>query len=444
MTDDNTTPTMSMDDIQRHLNLGEMLLIAKLRDIAATERFATALALRGRSRTDASRFAHAGELAARNLELFCAVLTTGILAADHLALIRRLIHAQLDTVPTAHHDEITAHLDAAVNKDVTPWLRDTTELVTLRELRDRVRAAILDAAPELANDTALAQEDTATLKRRGKQLVLTGGDEVTLAAIDDELDKKARVLLADARRQQEDIPEDQRTVLPTRSQLKAQVLLEQLGDNPASMKIRVNLYRATLDGIHGTGAGYVTGVGWIDPSTAQRLENESGYVRVLHTNPDKYPDTEAYSFTTAHKDYLDGRDATCRFPNCDVPATLCDNDHIINSPHTDPTSDGITHPSNGQKLCRPHHRLKTEGVWTCSTTDDGFTIDWQGPNDRRYTTHATGPLAQAYDPDAVYPAYPDEPTEPVEPAEPTEPVEPTEPAEPSEPEGPDPTEGPPA
>ncbi|MDN6386088.1 MAG: HNH endonuclease [Corynebacterium sp.] len=422
MTTDNTTPVMSMDDIQRHLNHGEMLLIAKLRDIAATERLSTALALRGRSRGDAMCFAHAGELAARNLELFCAVITTGILAADHLALIRRLIHAQLSTVPKAHHDEITGHLDAAVNAHVTPWLRETTRLVTLREIEDRVTAAILDAAPELANDTALAQEDTATLKRRGNKMVFTSGNSVTLAAIDDKLDKQALVLLADARRRQEALPEDERTELPTRSELKAQVLLEQLGDNPTSMTIRVNLYRATLDGIHGTGAGYVTGVGWINPATADRLEHESSYVRVLHTDPDKYPETDAYAFTTAQKAYLDGRDGTCRFPHCDVTATLCDNDHIVTSPHPDPTSDGATPPSNGQKLCRPHHRLKTEGVWSCSTADDGFTIDWEGPNGRRYATYATGPLAEAYDPYADYPDYPDEPLEPAEPTEPDGPA----------------------
>ncbi|MDN6259368.1 MAG: HNH endonuclease [Corynebacterium sp.] len=401
MTTTDEPATVDIDALQRHINIVEMGLIIHLRQLPASERLGAALALRGRSRNDATRFAHAGELAARNLELFCAVVATGILAADHLALIRRMIHAQLSTVPKGRHDEITACLDAAVNTHVTPWLRDTTRLVTLRELGDRVRAAILDAAPVLADNTAQAQEDTVTLKRRGNKLILTGGDEITLAAIDDELDKKARVMLADARRLQENLPDDERSELPTRSQLKAQVMLEQLGDNPNSMEIRVHLYRATIDGVHGTGAGYVAGVGWINPATAERFEGacDPKKVKEIPIDPQDYPESPGYPFLLGHRTYMEGRDATCRFPYCDVPATLCDNDHIINSPHTDPTSDGVTHPSNGQKLCRPHHRLKTEGSWRCSSPDGGFTIHWQGPGGVRYTTHATGPLAQVYGPD---------------------------------------------
>lgn len=61
----------------------------------------------------------------------------------------------------------------------------------------------------------------------------------------------------------------------------------------------------------------------------------------------------------------------------------------------------------------PHHRLKTAGVWTCSTTDGGFTIEWQGPGGARYTTRATGPLAEAYDPDR--PLTFDDPDDPEEP-----------------------------
>lgn len=104
---------------------------------------------------------------------------------------------------------------------------------------------------------------------------------------------------------------------------------------------------------------------------------------------------------------MEGRDGHCRFPTCDVPASLCDNDHIENSPHTDPTSNGATNVTNGQKLCRPHHREKTTGNWTCSTPDGGFTIDWISPDGTRYTTYADGPLARH--PERPEPESPEEP-----------------------------------
>lgn len=218
-----------------------------------------------------------------------------------------------------------------------------------------------------------------------------------------------RELLAGLRRERTLIDEDERTPLPTPSQLKAQILMELLGNTPETMTIRVNLYRATLDGIHGTGAGYVADVGWINARTADRFEEAATTVREIPVDPAEHPESDGYPFLLQDRNYLEGRDATCRFPQCTVPANLCENDHIENSPFTDPTSNGPTSVRNGQKLCRAHHRLKTEGTWTCSTRDDGFTIDWHSPDGGSYTTHATGPLARAWRRSQERPAEPDEP-----------------------------------
>ncbi len=49
------------------------------------------------------------------------------------------------------------------------------------------------------------------------------------------------------------------------------------------------------------------------------------------------------------------RDYVCRGPGCDTPATRCEADHIRES-----SSGGLTIPSNGQMLCRPCHRHKTQ------------------------------------------------------------------------------------
>lgn len=383
--------------IQLHLNKGEMVIVAHLMKIERDARQAAALALRGRSRADAVRFAHSGELASRNMELFAAVVGSGVVTAEHIDLIWRRINRQLVTVPRARQDEILAHLDAAVNEKVTPWLRAATSPVTLPELRDRVDEAILDIAPGLAAETAIAEEDSASLRRRGNTFIFSAGCETTSAAIDAGLEKRMRELMAGLRRERALIEDDSElTSLPTPSQLKAQILLELLGNTPEKMNIRVNLYRATLDGIHGTGAGYVADVGWINAHTADRFEEAANTVKEISVDPSEYGESDGYPFLVGDRNYLEGRDATCRFPTCTVPANLCENDHIENSPFTDPTSNGPTSVRNGQKLCRAHHRLKTEGKWRCSTPDGGFTIDWVSPDGHRYTTHATGPLARAW------------------------------------------------
>jgi hypothetical protein len=393
-----TAPTSApnVDAIQLHLNMGEMVLVAHLMTTPRDARLAAATALRGRSRADALRFAHSGELAARNLELFAAVVGSGVVTAEHLDLVWGRLNRQMVTVPASRQDEILGHLDSAVNTHVTPWLRDATAPVSLTELRDRVDEAILDIAPGLAAETAVAEEDSATLRRRGNTFILTAGCETTSAAIDAGLEKRMREMLAGLRRQQQLSSEDERTSLPTPSQLKAQILMELLGNTPETMRIRVNLYRATLDGVRGAGAGYVAGVGWIDARTADRFEDAADTVKEIPVSPAGYPESDGYPFLLQHRNYLEGRDATCRFPQCTVPADLCENDHIVNSPFTDPTSDGVTGVRNGQKLCRPHHRLKTAGTWTCSTPDGGFTVDWVGPDGRSHTTHAAGPLARAW------------------------------------------------
>jgi len=74
------------------------------------------------------------------------------------------------------------------------------------------------------------------------------------------------------------------------------------------------------------------------------------------------------------------RDMTCRFPNCDQPAELCDVDH------TTPYPLGLTHPSNLKCLCRKHHLLKTFWTaWRDEQQPDG-TVVWTSPSGHTYTT----------------------------------------------------------
>lgn len=75
--------------------------------------------------------------------------------------------------------------------------------------------------------------------------------------------------------------------------------------------------------------------------------------------------------------YIQGRDGTCRFPGCHVPARRCDIDHVI------PFPQGPTTPDNLHCLCRRHHNMKTERKVHPELFPDG-SVMWTFP---------TGPLA---------------------------------------------------
>jgi hypothetical protein len=89
------------------------------------------------------------------------------------------------------------------------------------------------------------------------------------------------------------------------------------------------------------GPGFVIGTGWVSPATTATLIEVADLVRDLPDIED-LTDTGCYRFTTLHRATAVGRDARCRFPGCRVPADRCELDHIINSPFTDPDSDGPT------------------------------------------------------------------------------------------------------
>lgn len=394
-----------LDALRRHLNQGDMAVIAHLAMLDPRTRAAASLALRGRGAADARRFAHAADVAYRIPDLYLAVAMTGQVTADHLDLIWSRINRQLVHVAADRADELRCMLDAAVEIRVTPWIVEacTRGPVDLGALRATVDAALIDTAPALVAATTDAERDTAALHRRGTDFVLTTGSEVTSGTVDAALDKKAKTLLADIRRDRKEAVKRGEVegpgdfpALPTRSQLKAQVLLEFLGDTPETMHVRVNLYRATVDGVHGTGAGWIAESGWIDPTTADRLEEVAETVRTIPTDPAELDESENYPFPLIHKLQMEARDGTCRFPGCTEPASRCEKDHIENSPHTDPTSNGATHVSNGMDLCGPHHREKTAGRWHAATPDGGYTVHWTGPDGQEHATYASGPLAEPY------------------------------------------------
>lgn len=398
------------DNIIPLANLGDMLTVVGLLATPVEARIATALAWRGRTRADAVRFGHATDVAERMPELFTLAQESGRLAVDHLDLVWSRINRHMSTVPVSLTEETRTGLDHVVEPAVVSWLSENGEgtcTVNLADLRDLIDAVLLDKAPGLYAETARAERDSATLHRRGRVLSLHCGNELTAAGIDRALTDKAKQMIAGLRHSRDEADDPGALPpLPTRNEIKAQILMGMLGDDPETLTVRVNLFRATVDDVHGTGAAYSPEVGWLDVEAAERLEDlartsPNGTVQVLPTRRVELPSTEAYRWPVLVQMAAESRDGHCRFPGCTVPAVRCEKDHIENSPHTDPTSNGATELENVQNLCPEHHRVKTTRLWTCNSPDGGHTVCWTGPNGEEHTTYAAGPLSHFYrdDPD---------------------------------------------
>jgi hypothetical protein len=129
--------------------------------------------------------------------------------------------------------------------------------------------------------------------------------------------------------------------------------------------------------------GYLPGLGPV-PSTLLR-----DLAVVARTKPLFLPEARrevGYRPSAALAEFIRFRDLTCRFPECDQPAEVCDIDHTV------PFPVGPTHPSNLKLLCRYHHLLKTfYSEWQDRQEPDG-TVVWTSPSGHTYTTKPYGAL----------------------------------------------------
>ncbi|MFD1813954.1 HNH endonuclease signature motif containing protein [Rhodococcus gannanensis] len=96
-----------------------------------------------------------------------------------------------------------------------------------------------------------------------------------------------------------------------------------------------------------------------------------------------------YRPSTRLADVVRARDGHCRFPGCVVRARSCDLDHTVPFDHDDPVAGGRTTEQNLACLCRRHHRLKTEGLWTVRQLGGGR-LEWTTPARDTVTTTPGG------------------------------------------------------
>ncbi|AIY17357.2 hypothetical protein KR76_12400 [Pimelobacter simplex] len=106
----------------------------------------------------------------------------------------------------------------------------------------------------------------------------------------------------------------------------------------------------------------------------------------------------AYEIPDRHRQQVELRDHTCRFPYCTRAAMRCDLDHA--TPHG---RGGPTCPCNLVPLCRRHHRAKTHSQWRYQVTTIG-TYVWRSPSGFRFEVSHRGTHAVEHSDGADDPA----------------------------------------
>ena len=129
-----------------------------------------------------------------------------------------------------------------------------------------------------------------------------------------------------------------------------------------------------------TNSVYVPGAGWININHAP---TDNTFIRRLNAD-----EVDSYIPNADIRAYTQGRDATCRWPGCTIPATRCQLDHRIEYHQGGPTS-----PDNLVNLCQHHHNIKTDRRVHYILDHITGTIAWLHRDGTYQLDHATGPLA---------------------------------------------------
>ena len=118
------------------------------------------------------------------------------------------------------------------------------------------------------------------------------------------------------------------------------------GTTASAVIIHVIAEAATVEGTGDTPAAMIGYEGLIPAELITELAQTARLQPLIH--PGDAPAEAGYRPSKALADFVRHRDLTCRFPNCDVPASDCDLDHVI--PHAD---GGPTHASNRRASAAP-------------------------------------------------------------------------------------------
>ncbi|HIW95812.1 MAG TPA: HNH endonuclease [Candidatus Corynebacterium gallistercoris] len=346
------------EDLAVTCNKVELLFALSVVDDPCVSRIQS---LRRAGRRDAAVFAHAAQIITRMPTLWEEVFEHPTIGVRHLDAIWRAGHT-FDGVPDAFLEDHM--LDLLASRSGAPpavsEVKNHLERMIAHELPD------IFAAAEGRRDAA----KKATKDGNTWRLTMPAG----LSQMLWESITKAAKKIAKATGQE--LPE-----------ARMEAIAHRLGGQAEQTVVHVHVYR--MEG----GPGFIPGVGTISREAAEWYQTHAATVSDVQA-PEP---VDRYSPTAAQRAYVAGRDGTCRFMGCEVPATLCDKDHIEPYNHEDPARGGPTDVRNLQCLCRTHHNLKTNGLWHAETPDGGWTIHWTNRHGETFTTYANGVITPDLD-----------------------------------------------
>ena len=284
---------------------------------------------------DAAVFVHAGQVMFRMPEVL-----------DHPVTIKHLDVLYLFSRKFQPH----------VDEDMDAWIEQTTcaflryaPRATKAELNAHLLAALQEQEPEVFRAAEQVEKNKTAAHKKDNKWDITM-DPQESGRLWDHVTK-------DAKQRAKETGEELDVA-------RAKIIIDRLSGKRSNSVVHVHVFR-TL------GGGWIPGVGTISEEEADRLQQNADHVDY----PEKPADVDGYRPSQAQRVWVMARDKTCRFPGCDYPAHRCDLDHIQEYNHDNPAAGGATSVDNLQCLCRYHHNLKTNKVWSAHRvvwTKEGF------------------------------------------------------------------------
>ena len=354
--------------LSRELNLDHLAMARACcpREDADVEQHLSLLtAMLSLPRHRASAYCDIGLMLAR-FPALASRLAHGMLGFDHLTMMARALEG------------VTGDPDHAIELGVIGLLqprRDGQTLPGVRALHNRIQSVVAGidalARPLDPGETAstVASADRAEPRRRLDVLSFPDSPVTTITAVLTDAEAEEFTAVLDAVCRKLDCS-------------RADGLMH-LARGNADVSVTLNLFRDPGSPVAATANGT-----WLSALATERFMARVSTLRIL-----SHGATEHYTPTEAMVAFVRGRDGTCRFPGCEVPATDCDLDHVTRYLTGDPAVGGPTSTTNLHCLCRKHHTMKTMGWFDVTLAVDGSEM-WTSVGDGHiFLTEPTGPLA---------------------------------------------------
>ncbi|MGY1771338.1 HNH endonuclease [Blastococcus sp. SYSU D00813] len=340
--------------------------------------------------------------------------------------------------------EVLEHADPDIARRVEAALLDEAVDLSLRRLREKAAALLLEYAPEQAEEAQQEAEKAADVRifpstREGMATVAVDLPADEAAAAYSVIDQLAGLARADGdprpigqlrtrmwlagvlRFWHPELPPVTARLQVTASLTALEGASDEAGEVSGlaitAVHLRRLLHRLDAIGLRAPAGGSVTLAVTDDGAllTTCTLDQLRTLARAgCRTHPVQEcgcpvlgppPEVDGYTPSRPQQRFVHARDRTCRFPTCGQRVGWADADHVV--PHA---CGGETDCSNLCCLCRSHHRLKTFARgWHFAMADDG-TLTVTTPSGITRTTRPPGLRPPPGPPDE--PGPPDDPGPP--------------------------------